>query len=343
MRKGNNIPRPFTLLLSRTDGIGDVVLTLPIAAYLKSVLPGVRIIFLGSSYTRPVVEACKAVDQFVDWTALSANPRQAKEALKAIGADTIIHVFPRKSIAQAAKAAGIPLRIGTSHRWYHWLTCNRLVGFKRKNSELHEAQLNFNLLKPLLNLPAVPTLSEIAGYLSLTPAEPLPNDIELLIDPERINIILHPKSKGSAREWGEENFGRLIESLPPDRYKIFITGSDPEGKLLGKLITKYSSRVTDLTGKLNLAELVTFIARCQALVACSTGPLHIASSVGVYAIGIYPPIRPMHPGRWAPIGRKVKIFVRGEECNDCRKTGHCHCILSVSPQNVSDFIIKTLP
>lgn len=342
-RGGSKQGQIGTLLISRTDGLGDVVLTLPVAAYIKSVFPGIRIVFLGSNYTRAVATACGAVDLFVDWTALSSNPRLAIETLKSIGVDAIIHVFPRKSIAQVAKKAGIPIRIGTSHRWYHWFTCNRLVGFNRKNSELHEAQLNFKLLTPILTAPVIPTPDEMARYLSLAPSDPLPDDIEQLIDPSKVNIILHPKSKGSAREWGEENFGHLIELLPAGRYKVFITGSEAEGERLREWTTKYSSRVTDLTGKLSLSGLIAFIARCQALIACSTGPLHIASALGIQAIGIYPPIRPMHPGRWAPIGRKVKVFVQGERCNDCRKSDLCHCILSISPKDVSDFIIKTLP
>ena len=55
------------ILISRTDSIGDVVLTLPVAGILKQTFPGCTIIFLGREYTRAVIEACDHVDQFVAW------------------------------------------------------------------------------------------------------------------------------------------------------------------------------------------------------------------------------------------------------------------------------------
>ena len=47
-----------------------------------------------------------------------------------------------------AKQLKIPLRIGTTNRLYHWVTCNELVKLSRKKSDLHEAQLNLKLLSP---------------------------------------------------------------------------------------------------------------------------------------------------------------------------------------------------
>ncbi|NLF41723.1 MAG: glycosyltransferase family 9 protein, partial [Bacteroidales bacterium] len=45
------------LIISRTDAIGDVILTLPLASYLKSLEPGRKIIFLGRNYTKAIIEA----------------------------------------------------------------------------------------------------------------------------------------------------------------------------------------------------------------------------------------------------------------------------------------------
>jgi hypothetical protein len=64
-------------------------------------------------------------------------------------AAAIVHVFPRPQIARAARH--IPIRIGTYSRGYHWWTCNRLVRLHRKNSSLHEIELNLALLQPLLS------------------------------------------------------------------------------------------------------------------------------------------------------------------------------------------------
>ena len=64
---------PEKIIISRTDAIGDVVLTLPLAVYLKQQKPGCEIIFLGRNYTKPIVELCPAVDIFISWDDISNN------------------------------------------------------------------------------------------------------------------------------------------------------------------------------------------------------------------------------------------------------------------------------
>ena len=55
------------ILISRTDSIGDVVLTLPLAGYLKQNYPGVKLGFLGRNYTQPIVKLATGVDEFFSW------------------------------------------------------------------------------------------------------------------------------------------------------------------------------------------------------------------------------------------------------------------------------------
>ena len=234
------------IVLSRTDSIGDVVLTLPLAGWLKREYPDVQITFLGSDYTRDVVEACVYVDEFVAWP-FSAGQHTSRQSFesgphfnpkntglkKILEADLFVHVFPRKEIARFAKKAGIPQRLGTSHRIYHWFTCNRLVSFSRKRSDLHEAQLNFRLLTGITRK-TVPGLNEIGSLYGLEKILPLQKEIADLIDRKRFNLILHPSSKGSAREWGRNNFSELIKLLPQDEFRIFITGTEQEGEELRK-------------------------------------------------------------------------------------------------------------
>jgi ADP-heptose:LPS heptosyltransferase len=322
------------IIISRTDSIGDVVLTMPMVGKLKEMIPACSIVFLGRDYTRDIVSMSVFVDEFISWDQLlklkSKNERIS--ALKNTQADTIIHVFPRKEIAYLAKSAGIQNRIGTSGRLYHYLTCNQLVRFSRKRSDLHEAQLNFKLLKPLGYNHTI-SLQEIEKYYGLTKIPELSDKFSSLVDPSKVNIILHPKSKGSAREWGLTNFQQLIDLVDKAKYKVFITGTDAEGQLLRKHISVNKDCV-DLTGKMSLGQLISFISKTDALVAASTGPLHIAAALGKLAIGIYPPIKPMHPGRWAPIGKNATYLVLKKACADCRKEGYCHCMEEIKPIDV---------
>ena len=324
------LPDNFSLIISRTDSIGDVVFTLPMAGYIKKYFPHCKIIFLGRNYTRDVVALSQFVDEFVSWDDV--------EARKNLKADCIIHVFPVKEIAQQAKQNGIKLRVGTTNRLYHWMTCNRLISLSRKNSPLHESQLNLQLLK-FLRIPTELKLEAIKNYYGFTKAAALDEEWKNLIDSTKTNVILHPKSKGSAREWGLENFSTLIDALDKNKFKIFISGTKEEGQLVKSLLEKHKD-IIDLTGQLSLKQFISFINHADALVAASTGPLHIASALGKTAIGLFAPMRPIHPGRWMPVGERANYLVLNKECSDCRKNNDCHCIREIKAKQVVDLLNK---
>jgi heptosyltransferase III len=329
-----------TFIISRTDSIGDVMLTLPVAGVLKREFPGCKILFLGKKYTTEVIHCCANVDRFLDWDEIcSLSPEHQIAFMKETGADVIIHAFPNRLIANLAKRAGIGLRIGASGRLYHWNTCNSIIFFTRRRSNLHESQLNIKLLRGVASKIDY-SLEEIPEMYGFNYRYPLPVKLEQLIKPDKFNLILHPKSKGSAREWGLDNFNRLIAYLPEDKYRIFITGTAEEGRMIfGKDGLTISEKVINLTGTLGLGELISFIGHADGMVAASTGPIHIAAALNRVAIGIYPPMRPIHPGRWAPLGKKASYFVKQGSCSKCRKSGACICMSSIDPSIVAQRLL----
>lgn len=298
------------IIVSRTDGIGDVVLTLPMLGVIKDQLPDAEIIFLNSSYTNPIVENCEHVNQVVNWDNYERNSvTEQAEALRVLNADAIIHVFPRPEIARAARLAGIGKRIGTTGRLYHIHTCNFLVRFTRKRSALHEAQLNLKLLKPL-GIKDKIALRTLHRFYGLTRVPELPAILAEKLVSGKKNLILHPLSKGSAVEWGTANFRRLIELLPANDFNILLTGTEAEGAQFRSELPLDLPHVYDVSGKASLGELMALIAQSTALVACSTGPLHMAAALGICSVGLYSAKRPMHPGRWAPLGEKATYLVQ---------------------------------
>lgn len=318
-----NIPQ--NIILSRTDSIGDVILTLPVAAVLKKHFPSMTIGFMGKSYTRPVIEACKYVDEFIDVDDFF----EKKVLVGGKPPECIVHVFPVSRIAKRARQLGIPLRIGTNTRLYHWFTCNKLVKLSRRKSNLHEAQLNLVLLKAF-GIHEDYSLPEIANCVGLEKLQPLPAQFAGLIQKDKYNLILHPKSQGSAREWPLENFFQLIQLLDPGKFNIFISGTAKEKERMQWLFDKAGSSVTDITGKMTLPEFIAFIDQCDGLVANSTGPIHIAAALGKDALGIYPPMRPVHPGRWAPLGSNAAVFVLDKQCVECKGNKvPCSCIINI--------------
>ena len=324
------------ILISRTDSIGDVILTLPMVGVVKHHYPDAEIVFLANTYTRPIVQLSSNVNEILEWDQLSKKRKEDQIAIiKALNADAILHVFPRKEIADLAKSVRIPLRVGTSHRLFHLLTCNKRINFTRRRSGLHESQLNLKLLRGI-RIQAKYLKEELVDFYNIVNVPEFKSE---LIEPTKFNLIIHPKSKGSAVEWGMDNFVKLIDLLPQENFNIFITGTKEEGDMVTSQIPKLN-HVHDLTGKLTLSELVGFINQCDGLLAASTGPLHIASMLGINALGIYSPQRPIHPDRWMPIGEKVTVFVKEIEGEKHYKGGACPYILQITPEEIADHLIQ---
>lgn len=322
------------LVISRTDNLGDVILTLPMLGYLKSIIPDLKITFIGKKYTQPIISQSIFVDHFLDRDVVLQDPH----SLAMVRADTIIFVYPDRKLASLAKKVQIKRRVSTAHRWYNWLYCNHLVDFSRYRSNLHESQLNFKLLKPFKLNGDIYT-SELVPFYGLQPSL---HDHSSFLSKGHFNLIIHPKSKGSAREWSLNSYLDLANALPADSYKIFVTGLKEEGEVIRREKPELLSHpnVTDLTGKLNLEELASFYSQADGIVACSTGVLHLAAALGIFTLGLYAPMKPIHAGRWMPIGKHTTYLSLKEDCSKCRISRDCSCIQAITVQEVKQQIVR---
>ncbi len=296
------------ILISRIDAIGDVVLQLPACVYLKQLYPGITISFLGRSYTRPVVDACKAVDHFINYDELKQLPVNEVAAIfKTKNIDAIVHEFPKSQVANAAKKAGIKIRIGATNKLHHYLNCNKLVKLNRAESNLHEAQQNILMCMPL-GVTHIPTIGTLSNYYpdNFKPTVELSAEFKQLLKSDKFNLILHSKSNGNGREWAQDSFTQLVKQLPADKFRIFITGSDKEHELFKIWIPQLPAHVIDLSGKMSLNQLIAFIYNADGLLASGTGPLHLAAASGIYTLGLFPISPSINATRWAPLGVKAE-------------------------------------
>lgn len=328
------------IVVSRTDNLGDVILTLPLLGFLKAVRPGIRITFVGKKYTKAILDHCAHVDRFLDREEVLASPGLLQQER----ADTILFVFPDRQLARLARQLNIPHRVGTGHRWFNWIYCNYRVGFSRVRSREHESNLNFKLLSPF-KLYWDFDLREMAHLYGLK-ANSAP---ATLPDRDRIRVILHPKSKGSAREWDLMNYLALARLLPADTFHVYITGLASEGEVVRKECPQLLElpHVEDMTGKFDLRELIAFVNQADVLVACSTGILHLAAALGKACVGIYAPMKPIHPGRWKPIGDQATYLVLDKNCSACKNLKVCRCINEITPaqvlEKIQNAVRKTAP
>ena len=318
------------IIVSRTDGIGDVMLTLPMCIWLRNSFPSATLVYLCKKYTSPVVLSFAPVNEILILEDLIALTQQERK--KKLSADILIHVFPNKTIASWGLFAGIPHRIGTSHRWYHTFFCNHRPSFTRLHSPLHEAQLNFHLLKPL-------GLQEIPDFESINEVSAQFRSSNESIPAFSNYVILHPLSQGSAMEYPLERYEQLASELVKQGKTVLITGTSQERKRIEGRFANFPS-VHNLMGELSLSQLVLLIQNAYALIACSTGPLHISGALNVKTIGLFSARKPIHPGRWKPLGTDSHALVFDADCVKCEKGEPCDCIQNINTTEILDCVFK---
>lgn len=334
---------PSSIIISRTDNIGDVILTLPLVHSLKQSYPNKKLILLARNYVKPIVSATTDIDSFLDWDNLKQLPEEKiVSTIQNIHADTIIHAFPEPTITRLTKKAKIPTRISYFNKRLKYILrdCNKWVHFSTKRrSRYHESIRTLLLLKKLRIKPKL-NVSELTPYVALNPASPLSEKTKQFLSPNRFNLIFHPGSNGHAQEWPVEHFIELYHLLPKDKFNIILTGTASEKeKFHDSLITKCPDAI-DTMGKMSLDELISFIGHCDGLIAASTGPLHIAASVGIHCLGIFSPRRQINPRCWEPIGIKAEYLVSKYKCKPClnKKLKECECTRLITPIMVKEKI-----
>ncbi|ODV43531.1 glycosyl transferase [Cupriavidus sp. UYMMa02A] len=330
--------RSTHILVSRTDNIGDIVLTLPMVARLRQLNPTAKISFLCRAYAAPLVRFCTDIDEVIELESIAGTP---VEFLKKSGIDTVVLSQPDRKLAMAAFRAGIKHRIGNARqKLYLLFYCNRRVRFSKRTTEDHEAQINFRFLSPFGSRD-IPSREEIPGLYHFH----IPEDkaITAMQAPYAFNLVLHTKSNGHGREWPIEHYAALAKLLSARQdVHLWLTGSAKEGEWLkangGALLSM--PNVTSLCGTQTLGELTTFIQQADGLIASGTGPLHLSAAIGQRTLGLFPPTRPMHPGRWAALGKRAQNLVRDKSCRDCEKleTISCDCMYQLSPQTVLEIV-----
>lgn len=322
------------ILITRTDNIGDVILTMPMIDVIKEKYPTVKVSMLVRQYTADVVALFPQVDGIVivdDLLALQSEV--AIQQLREKQFDCVIHVSPNAVFAKLAKAAKIPVRIGTSHRVFHWWTCNHRVNFSKKKSDLHEAVVILKLLKPL-GIDRVPSMDEVIPH----PEQPMVSveRFQQWIDPldQRFHLVIHPGSNANGREWPIAYFIDLIRSLNASMFKVFISGSAAENEKYGALFAKEVPSVANIMGQFSLGEFAQFLTKMDGLIASGTGPLHMAAALGVHTLGLFPPLKTAGPSRWQPLGKRAEYLANPIDCSGPCSNAQCACMQAISPAMV---------
>jgi len=331
---------PQNILIVRTDRIGDVVLSIPMAEIVKRKYPHCKITYLVRDYTSVLLEGNSFIDEVIIADEQNGDILFTKNLIKIKEKtfDTCIVLNPTFKIALMLFFARIKNRIGTGYRWYSVLF-NQKVFEHRKYGDKHELEYNINLLYKLgIHTSEIP--EEIHFHLEIDE-----NSSEKIIsilsekgcNPGNKIAIIHPGSGGSSVDLPKEKLIELTKMLASlEKVSIIITGSKSEFELCKDF--EVSDSVINLSGQLNLSLLKSLINNAKVFISNSTGPLHIAAALGVHVIGFFPKILACSQKRWGPYTEKKSIFIPSIDCGNCtrKQCEKLNCMNSIDIGKVFD-------
>lgn len=309
------------ILITRADRLGDLVLSTPVFDALRRKYPNAWIACLAFLENREIVEGNPFLDEVILYDkhgsekSFWGNLRFAGR-LRQKKFDLVIHLHATNRMHGVGFLAGIPTRLGWNRRAEHFLT--RPLPYFKKEGLKHEAEYNFELLKPLgISIP-----DQLETFFPLTDRARL--SLDELLRQQRISkdlpwVVIHPGAGCVSKVWPAERFAHLMEEMA-GRYSVqfFVVGSRDDRKRVEKIRCGTSIGFHDLTGRLSLGMLAHLLKDAALLISNDSGPVHIASAVGTPVIAIFGRRQPgLSPTRWRPLGENSRVLWKDAGCSDC--------------------------
>lgn len=293
------------VVFARMDRLGDLILTLP----CDQIDTQTRAHWFVTTGLGSLLDCAKPRRSFTEYSrefSFWQLIRMVRE-LRQRRPDAIVLFHTPWWVALAAWLARIPLRAGRLSQWHSFLFLNRRLRQKRHLSERHELEYNQELTR------LIEPATESRHLLPLS-------SLALRLEPPSVNLhkwglvggryyVVHPGMGGSALNWPVPSYAELIRLLA-QYHPVVVTGTPGDAPYLSPLKQLISdlANITWLDGKLSLQELIAVDASAAAVVAPSTGAVHIAASAGAPTVGLYSPVVAHSAKRWGPIGPIVRVI-----------------------------------
>jgi heptosyltransferase I len=328
------------ILIVKLSAIGDVIHTLPAAAFLKRALPQAHIAWAVERPAAAILRGSPAIDELLelDTRALRknmiSNPQIAafrtqlgslKGKTSGQGFDVAIDFQGLLKSAMVLKATEAPRRIGfATSELREKLSRFFLTEQIQTASLAHVIDKNLALARALVDAPE----TQEAAY--QFPIAVAPED-EQYIDEALGNrlqkfAILNPGGGWMTKLWSVEKFAEVADWLWDEYGITSLVTYGPGEEHLAQAVQSNSRQNTVIAFPSTLKQLVALARRAQIFVGGDTGPLHIAAACGTPIVGIYGPTSPERNG---PFNKRDITVGRDLWCRaNChkRKCWHWECM-----------------
>jgi heptosyltransferase-2 len=300
------------ILVIRYSALGDVVLATSLLEPLVAAYPDARIEWVTSAPYAPLLRGLPEVAE------VHVLGRTGEESAWALASrlrgrfDLALDLQNKVKSALIASAAA-PLR----------------AAFRRRT--LGQSLLSlFGQDPPLVRAHQTRLYAESAAHLGI----PGPGRVKIALSPqakalaadalrgvESPAVALAPGARWATKRWPAERFAAVADSLAAQGVRIVLAGGPGDRDAFAAFRAAVRCRVDADLSFLPLDALAAALARVDLLVACDSGPVHLATAVGTPVLALF---GPTSVARWGPPppGRSLALGLR---CSPCSNHGGDVC------------------
>jgi lipopolysaccharide heptosyltransferase II len=306
------------ILVRATNWVGDAVMSLPALHALRKRFPAAHISILA----RPWVSGLYGREPFCD----ELIPYEAPKGWKGPGAKWSVASDLRKRrfdcailFQNAFEAAGlawlarIPTRIGYNRDARGWLLTDAIAVPRSNQIPSHQRFYYLELLKRAGLIDTYSPDEPIRLYGAASAAE---EGRKHLASP---TVGVSPGAAyGGAKRWLPERFAEAAVQVARERHAVVaVFGSQEEVaicEMVHQAVQASGIPSSNFAGRTTLARFIEMAAACEVFLTNDSGPMHIASALGIPTVAIFGATDDQATG---PTGRHSRVVREPVECSPC--------------------------
>ncbi len=309
------------LLVRATNWLGDAVMSIPALRELRRSFAGWEITVLARPWVADLYRREDFCDRILTYENASRHAGMRGKLslageLRREGFDCAVLLQNAFDAALLAWAARIPRRIGYSRDGRRALLTEAVSVPRAGEIPAHQRFYYLELLRRARLLEQVPECHEIRLSGAAAAAESGRSLWGRLGLPAGRWIGVSPGAAfGGAKRWLPERFAEAAVRLSTELDAgIAVFGSAAEAKLCESVAALAGARAHSLAGKTTLAEFIDLAAACSVYLTNDSGPMHVASALGVPTVAIFGATDHVATG---PTGDWARIVRQPVDCSPC--------------------------
>ena len=320
--KIQNQPR---ILITRTDRIGDLVISTTVFQHLRKKFPKAYLAACVFREHRELVQGNPFLNEVILYEKSGhekgwLGQLKFSQMIRSKNFDCVFHLHATNRMHVMSLLAGIPIRIGYNRREAWALT--EAHAYDKKEGLKHESEYLLDLCAVALPQTQTEPLKKGAtlSQVSIAPLPFVPVSAGMRISVSNLLqhygvkegesfAVIHPSASDVTKMWPVEKFAELMRSWKVANHWVVI-GDGRTSEQAHKISKLSALPVIDLCGKLSLGMLAALFEKAEIVISNDSGPAHIAAAAGAPTISIFGRWQPgLNAERWKPLGRHVAVVI----------------------------------